>query len=126
MSRIWTARDDKENGQSIRKGQSASPEGPPPDQLVDKQSLRTSYLTGEQDKIGVLNSNGMGCLSPFAAHWDRTDLDAQRRPSCPANGRILARLLLQSGWRCEPALPAMNIFQGKRGKVMVVVGAVAL
>src|SRR5687768_10026340 len=64
MSRIWSARDGKENGRSIGKGQSASPEAPPPDQLVDTQSLRTSYPTGAPGKIGVLNSNGMGCMSP--------------------------------------------------------------
>src|SRR5688572_32595267 len=64
MSRIWSARGGKENGRSIGKGQSASPEAPPPDQLVDTQSLRTSYPTGAPGKIGVLNSNGMGCMSP--------------------------------------------------------------
>ena len=50
------------------------------------------------------------------------DRDLQHR----AAGRILARVLLQRGWLCAPARPAMNIFQGKRGKVSLGVGVVAL
>ncbi len=69
-------------------------------------------------------------MSPFAARWTPTDRDLQAdgsgAPCSRALDRILARVLLQRRRLCEPARRAMNIFQGKRGKVMLAVGVVAL